>query len=76
MQISISNVGCDPKLAYSHWASDVRYYTSAGCAAVTFGPSGEGMHSNNEWVDISSLSKFYEILENFLLKANNPNPVV
>jgi acetylornithine deacetylase/succinyl-diaminopimelate desuccinylase-like protein len=71
MQQAISKAGCNPKTAHSHWASDVRYYTAIGCAAVTLGPSGGGMHSDDEWVDLDSLSKFYEILGNFILKANN-----
>jgi succinyl-diaminopimelate desuccinylase len=74
MQKVIKATGNNPKAAYSHWASDVRYYSSAGCAAVTFGPCGEGMHSESEWVDIKSLSEFYEILRNFLLKANQQIP--
>lgn len=48
-------------------ASDARFYTDLGIPAICFGPSGMGIHIDNEWVDIKSLSTYYEILKDFIL---------
>lgn len=52
-----------------HGASDVRHFNVFSCPGVVFGPQGEGLHSDNEWVDIQSLSEYYAILENFILSV-------
>jgi len=50
-----------------HGGSDIRHYNAVGCAGVTFGPIGAGLHTDEEWVDIQSLQDYYEILKDFLL---------
>jgi acetylornithine deacetylase/succinyl-diaminopimelate desuccinylase-like protein len=47
--------------------SDVRFYQAKGSSAVEFGPTGYGMHTDEEWVDIKSLDMYYGILKDFLL---------
>jgi acetylornithine deacetylase/succinyl-diaminopimelate desuccinylase-like protein len=37
-----------------------------GCQGVTFGPIGGDLHGDNEWVDVKSLKKYFEILLGFL----------
>jgi succinyl-diaminopimelate desuccinylase len=49
-----------------HFASDARFYSSAGIPAVCFGPVGAGLHSDEEWVDIASLGQLYDILRRFV----------
>ncbi len=56
-----------PPTVAKHGGSDVRHYTAAGCAGVTFGPVGVGLHTDNEWVNIKSLEDYYLILKDFLL---------
>lgn len=51
-------------------SSDARHYTRVNCAAIEFGPIGEGMGTDNEWVDIRSLNQYYTILKTFLLSLN------
>lgn len=53
-----------------HGGSDIRHFNSIGCAGVTFGPAGEGLHTDEEWVDIQSLVDYYDILKDFLLSLN------
>lgn len=48
-------------------SSDARHYTQVGCSGVEFGPIGGGIGSDNEWVDIPSLEKYYAVLKKFLL---------
>lgn len=50
-----------------HGGSDVRFYSNLGIPGVTFGPIGQGHHSDEEWVDIKSLENYSKILEKFLL---------
>ncbi|KKR30675.1 hypothetical protein A2715_01490 [Candidatus Woesebacteria bacterium RIFCSPHIGHO2_01_FULL_39_32] len=50
-----------------HGASDIRHHNQIGCDGVTFGPIGKGLHTDNEWVSVKSLSDYYEILKDFLL---------
>lgn len=50
-----------------HGGSDIRHFNSVGCAGVTFGPIGAGLHTDEEWVDIQSLQDYYNILKDFLL---------
>lgn len=55
----------------AHGSSDVRHFTRVGCAGIEFGPIGEGIGSDYEWVDIPSLKKYYQILKKFLLTVKN-----
>lgn len=50
-----------------HGGSDVRHYDPFGGKGIEFGPKGFGLHTDNEWVDIQSLLKYYQILKEFLL---------
>ncbi|KKQ43058.1 MAG: peptidase M20 [Microgenomates group bacterium GW2011_GWC1_37_8] len=54
-----------------HGASDIRHYNQSGTDGVTFGPIGEGQHTDNEWVSIKSLWDYYRILKDYLLSLNN-----
>ncbi len=48
-------------------SSDARHFMRVNCPAIEFGPIGGGIGSDEEWVDISSLEKYYQILKSFLL---------
>jgi succinyl-diaminopimelate desuccinylase len=50
-----------------HYGSDARFYSDAGIPAVCFGPVGDGLHSDDEWVDIDSLMQFYDITQRHML---------
>lgn len=45
-----------------HFASDARFYSQAGMSSVCFGPVGQGLHSDNEWVSIDGLVDLYTVL--------------
>jgi succinyl-diaminopimelate desuccinylase len=57
----------DAKIISKHGASDIRHYNGVLINGVTFGPIGDGLHSDVEWVDVRSLVNYYEILKEFLL---------
>jgi len=60
--------GQPPKITKGHGASDARHYSEKGILGIEFGPTGEGLHSDNECVEIKSLEKYYQILKEFLLE--------
>ncbi len=60
----------DPEIISKHGASDVRHFNKINENGVCFGPVGEGLHTDNEWVSIKSLENYYKILKDFLLSLN------
>ena len=48
-------------------SSDARHFHQINCPGIEFGPIGQGIGSDNEWVDIPSLEKYFQILTSFLL---------
>ena len=54
------------KTIVKHGGSDIRHFNQVGCQGVTFGPIGGDLHGDNEWVDVKSLKKYFEILLGFL----------
>ena len=58
-------------LIKKHGGSDIRHFSQIGCPGVTFGPVGQGMHTDEESVDLQSLDQFIEILKKFLLSQND-----
>lgn len=55
------------KKTAQHGAADTAFFQMAGIPSVEFGPCGAGHHSENEYVYISSLLAFYDILKEFIL---------
>jgi succinyl-diaminopimelate desuccinylase len=49
-----------------HGASDCRYFSKIGIAAVDMGARGKHHHGDGEYLEISSLGRVYDILERFL----------
>lgn len=62
-------LGQSSTLLTKHGGSDVRYYTNLGIPAITFGPKGYGLHTEEEWVDTVSLGNYYKVLEEFLINC-------
>jgi succinyl-diaminopimelate desuccinylase len=54
-----------------HFASDIRHFNGVNNDGICFGPIGEGLHSDVEWVSIKSLVQYYQILKDFLLSLNS-----
>ena len=59
-------LGKKSKLIKKHGASDARFYSEIGVPATNFGPVGEGLHSDDEWVSINSLIDQAKILESWI----------
>jgi succinyl-diaminopimelate desuccinylase len=54
--------GVEPEFFREHFCTDARFYGAAGMPAVCIGPTGAGLHSDQEWVDIDSLEQLRDIL--------------
>lgn len=54
-----------------HFGSDARHFTNKKIDAVTFGPKGYGLHTDDEWVDIQSLEDYFYILKSFIQSYEN-----
>ncbi len=61
-----NTIGKNALVLAANGSSDARHYARVRCPAIEFGPGGGGMGSDNEWVDISDLEKYYQTLKNFL----------
>lgn len=54
-------------------SSDARHYASVGGAGIEFGPVGEGIGSDVEWVSIASLERYSRLMQDFLLDPTIKN---
>lgn len=57
--------GKPSELFREHFATDARHYGAAGIPAICIGPVGAGLHSDDEWVAISSLVQLHSVLDRF-----------
>jgi succinyl-diaminopimelate desuccinylase len=49
-----------------HGAADGRFYYQRGMDAVIFGVGGDGLHSADEYVDVTTIAPYYRALTDFL----------
>jgi acetylornithine deacetylase len=54
-------LGSEPEIVGVPYWADSALLAGVGIPTVVFGPSGEGLHSELEWVDIASLERCVEI---------------
>lgn len=57
----------------AHGGSDARFFAAKGMPVIMIRPDGSGAHSDEETLDLASLGKFYELLEEFILKTAKIN---
>jgi len=56
-------------LSKSHGGSDARFFNNQGSAVIMIRPDGGCAHSDEEYIDKTSLMKFYQLMEDFILKT-------
>ena len=54
--------GREPELVGAPYWTDAAALAAAGIPSVLFGPSGEGAHADEEWVDVESIERCTAIL--------------
>ncbi len=67
LQLAVKKITAQkPQLLKKEGGSDMRHFSALGIPAVEFGPIGDNVHADDEWVSVSSLVDFYLSLERFL----------
>jgi len=61
---SYEKVVGEPKFSVEHGATDGRFFSNV--PVITIYPIGSGIHSEEEWVDISSLYQLYSLFYEFV----------
>lgn len=56
------SLGRSPSVEGAAIWCDAALLTQAGTPAIVFGPSGEGLHAKEEWVDVESIKQVTDIL--------------
>jgi succinyl-diaminopimelate desuccinylase len=56
------------ELSKEHGASDARYFAEKKIPVIIHMPNIKNIHAKNEWLDIKSQEKYYQILKKFLEK--------
>lgn len=52
--------------SFSHGSSDARFFIEKGIPTILIRPIGGGHHSENEWIDLKDLKRYYEVLKEFV----------
>jgi succinyl-diaminopimelate desuccinylase len=59
-------------VGFEHGASDARFLSDHGIKGIVWGANGDlSQHSLNEHVNIDSVARLYELLDEFMKKAGN-----
>ncbi|PWY63071.1 acetylornithine deacetylase [Aspergillus eucalypticola CBS 122712] len=66
VQLGTEVVGQPPRVQSAPFWCDAALLTEAGTPSVVFGPSGAGLHSREEWVEVDSMRELREILGQFI----------
>ncbi|MEK7083898.1 MAG: M20/M25/M40 family metallo-hydrolase [Patescibacteria group bacterium] len=70
-KITQHTTGKTIRLRGAHGSSDARHFARVNCSGIEFGPTGGGIGSDDEWIHIPSLGKYYQILKDFLLTVKS-----
>jgi len=58
------------KLKFDFGSSDARHCTKLGIPTIVFGPIGNNLHQEDEWVDIASIENCKKVYEDFIASLN------
>jgi succinyl-diaminopimelate desuccinylase len=62
-KIQEETIGFAPRMFSEHFASDTRYWSRLGVPAICWGPSGAGMHADDEHLEPQSLVQYLQVLD-------------
>jgi diaminopropionate ammonia-lyase family len=66
VELGAGVIGQPPKVQSVPFWCDAALLTEAGIPSVVFGPSGAGLHSSEEWVEVDSVRQLREVLGQFI----------
>lgn len=61
-------VGVEEAFICSHGSSDARFFAERDILVIAVRPPGGGLHSNEEWIELEGLERFYSILKQFVVQ--------
>ncbi len=64
-------LGSEPEIYGELWWMDSTLLADAGMETVIIGPTGDGIHADEEWVDVDSIMKLAQILRDSALTYCN-----
>jgi len=70
-QESIRSINRAPKLSADHGSSDARFFSEYNIPVIMSQPEGDGHHTDNEWVSITSIYEYYKVVRDFLDRVEN-----
>ena len=62
VELATKSLGHSPSVEGAAIWCDAALLTQAGTPAIVFGPSGEGLHAKEEWVDAESIRQVTDVL--------------
>lgn len=60
-----------PKQGFEHSSSDARHCTARKIPAIVFGPKGNNLHADNEWVSLKSLERVSTVLNAWITQPES-----
>jgi len=67
LDIVRKKTGAPVALGVAHGATDARYFVPQGALIIPHQPTCGGFHSDDEWLSVSALETYAEILREFLV---------
>ncbi len=55
----------------SHGASDARFFGEKQIPVLVIAPNGGEIHSDKEWIDLIDLTRFYQVIKNWILVVHH-----
>lgn len=68
-QIALRRFNIKTGTLISHGTSDGRYFFGKNIPLVMSRPEGDGHHTDEEWVSVADLDRFYEVIKEFVIKT-------
>jgi succinyl-diaminopimelate desuccinylase len=75
-KVSKKSLGKALPFGVAHAASDMRSFQEVGCPGIEFGLDGHNHHSDDEYITLSSITRYYEVLREFLLQIKKRDTIV
>lgn len=66
-EIAKSQYGIEIGKSRSYGASDARFFGEKNIPVLVIAPKGGDIHSDNEWIDLEDLTRFYNVLKQWVI---------
>ena len=53
---------------FSHGSSDARFFAEYNIPTLLIQPKGAGHHTDNEWIDMKGLEKYYKVMKAWVME--------